>query len=112
MYAGFDQVRGFQLYCSDPSGNYGSWKAHATGKGSVNAISTLKSEYQQECSLKEALILAARVLGKSMDTTSPDANKFEIQIITKNDEGTLIQRRVEGEELNKILNEAKVFEEA
>jgi 20S proteasome subunit alpha 3 len=45
MYAGYDSVRGFQLYCSDPSGNYGSWKAHATGKGSVNAISTLKTDY-------------------------------------------------------------------
>lgn len=78
MYAGFDHVRGYQLYCSDPSGNYGSWKAHATGKGSVNAISTLKSEYNQECNLREALILAVKVLAKSMDTTTPDANKFEI----------------------------------
>jgi len=46
-----------------------------------------------------------------MDTATPDANKFEIQIITKNDEGHIIQRRVEGQELNKILEEAKVFEE-
>ena len=69
---------GFQLYCSDPSGNYGSWKAHATGKGSVNAISTLKGDYNQDCTLNEALVLAAKVLAKSMDTTAPDANKFEI----------------------------------
>lgn len=110
MYAGYDDVRGFQLYNSDPSGNYGSWKAHATGKGSVNAISTLKNEYQQECSLKDALILAAKVLGKSMDTTTPNSEKFEIAIITKNDQGHVIQRRVEGAELQKILEEAKVFE--
>ena len=45
MYAGFDKVRGFQLYCSDPSGNYAAWKAHSTGKNSVNAISTLKTDY-------------------------------------------------------------------
>lgn len=54
--------------------------------------------------------MAAKVLGKSMDTTTPNADKFEIQIITKNDLGQVIQRRVEGEELNKILDEAKVFE--
>lgn len=96
MYAGYDNVRGFQLYCSDPSGNYGSWKAHATGKGSVNAISTLKSDYQQECSLKEALILAAKVLGKSMDTTTPSAEKFEIMVIHKDEHGQVVQRRVEG----------------
>lgn len=83
MYGGFDVVRGFQLYCSDPSGNYGSWKAHATGKGSVNAISTLKTDYVQDCNLKEALILAAKVLGKSMDTTSPDPNKFEISVLSR-----------------------------
>ncbi len=110
MYAGYDNVRGFQLYCSDPSGNYGSWKAHATGKGSVNAISTLKSDYQQECSLKEALILAAKVLGKSMDTTTPSADKFEIMVIHKDEHGQVVQRRVEGEELAKILDEAKIFE--
>jgi 20S proteasome subunit alpha 3 len=81
MYAGYDVIRGYQLYCSDPSGNYGSWKAHATGKGSVNAISTLKTDYQQESSLKDALILAAKVLGKSMDTAIPNAEKFEIAVI-------------------------------
>lgn len=78
MYGGYDEVRGFQLYNSDPSGNYGAWRAHATGKGSVNAISTLKTEYVQDCSLKEALVLAAKVLGKSMDTATPNADKFEI----------------------------------
>jgi 20S proteasome subunit alpha 3 len=51
MYAGFDKVAGFQLYNSDPSGNYAAWKAHATGKNSVNAISTLKDEYKEDCSL-------------------------------------------------------------
>ena len=111
MYAGYDAVRGFQLYCSDPSGNYAAWKAHSTGRNSVNAISTLKSDYIQGCTLNEALVLAAKVLGKSMDTTAPDANKFEVGIITKDAEGNLIQRRVEGEELNKILNEANVFEQ-
>ena len=39
MYAGWDKVRGFQLYSSDPSGNYAAWRAHATGKGCVTAIS-------------------------------------------------------------------------
>ena len=110
MYAGYDAVRGFQLYCSDPSGNYGSWKAHATGKGSVNAISTLKTDYQQESSLKDALILAAKVLGKSMDTATPNAEKYEIAVIQKDSHGNIVQRRVEGEELNKILEEAKVNE--
>ena len=32
MYAGYDSMCGFQLFNSDPSGNYTAWKAHATGK--------------------------------------------------------------------------------
>ena len=81
MYAGYDKLTGFQLYCSDPSGNYAAWKAHATGKNSVNAISTLKTDYKEGINLREALILAAKVLAKSMDTANPDANKFEIGVV-------------------------------
>ena len=110
MYAGYDKHRGFQLYCSDPSGNYSAWKAHATGKNSVNAISQLKDEFKEGFSLKEAMTLAAKVLSKSMDSHKPDASKFEIGILTKDREGGLVQRIVQGEELNKILDDAKVFE--
>jgi len=31
IYAGWDRTYGFQLYQSDPSGNYGSWKATCIG---------------------------------------------------------------------------------
>lgn len=110
MYAGYDKVSGFQLYCSDPSGNYAAWKAHATGKNSVNAISQLKEEFNEDLSLKEATALAAKVLGKSMDLTKPDAKKFEIGVLTFED-GKLVQKMVEGDELNKLLDEAKVFED-
>ena len=51
MYAGWDAVQGYQLYCSDPSGNYAAWKAHATGKNSVNAVSALKDDYSEELTL-------------------------------------------------------------
>ena len=111
MYAGWDAVQGFQLDCSDPSGNYAAWKAHATGKNSVNAVSTLKDDYTETLSLQEATVLAAKVLGKSMDMTKPDPNKFEIGVITRNASGQVMQRRVEGVELGNLLTEAKVFED-
>lgn len=31
LYAGWDRHHRFQLYHSDPSGNYGGWKAYAIG---------------------------------------------------------------------------------
>ena len=111
MYAGWDKVRGFQLYNSDPSGNYAAWRAHATGKGCVTAISTLKDDYKSDCNLKEALVLAAQMLAKSMDSNSPDSDKFEIGVMQKDKDGNVIQRRVEGAELKAILDEAKVFDQ-
>lgn len=34
LYAGWDRHYGFQLYMSDPSGNYSGWKATAIGNNS------------------------------------------------------------------------------
>ena len=111
MYAGYDAVQGFQLFCSDPSGNYAAWKAHATGKNSVNAVSTLKDDYREDLSLQEATVLAAKVLGKSMDMAKPNAEKFEIGVLQRGADGKVQQRRIEGAELNTLLTEARVFED-
>ena len=100
MYAGYDKVMGHQLYCSDPSGNYAAWNAHATGKNSVNSITTLKEEYKAGCSLNEALQLAIKLLAKSMDNMKPDASKFEVGIVSRGKDGTVIQRAVDGAELD------------
>ena len=89
MYAGWDSIRGFQLYHSDPSGNYSAWKAHATGKGCVTSISKLKDEYKT-CNIKEAVDLAIAVLAKGMDLTSPDVNKFEVGVLTKDANGNVV----------------------
>ncbi len=41
-----DEHYGFQLYQSDPSGNYGGWKAVAIGAGHQAANNVLKSDYK------------------------------------------------------------------
>jgi hypothetical protein len=40
--------------------------------------------------LKDALILAAKVLGKSMDTATPSTEKFEIMVIHKDEHGQVV----------------------
>ena len=90
MYAGHDNVRGFQLYNSDPSGNYAAWKAHATGKGCVTAISQLKDDYKGEQSIKDSLILALQVLSKSMDATSANPDRYEVAILHKDEKGNVV----------------------
>lgn len=42
LFAGYDKNNKFQLYSTDPSGNYAGWKATAIGSNHVAANSFLK----------------------------------------------------------------------
>lgn len=94
---GHDKHYGFQLYQSDPSGNFGGWLATCIGANAQvsdvdneliyghwpplplqkAAESILKQEYKEGCVLKEALLLAVKVLNKTMDSTSLTSDKRE-----------------------------------
>lgn len=75
LYAGWDKHFGFQLYHSDPSGNYAGWGAHCIGSNSSNAQSILKSDFKEEMTLEEAKKLAVKILLKTMDATSLSSEK-------------------------------------
>ena len=61
--------------------------------------------------LNEGVIMAARILGKSMEVNKPDSSRFEIGVLTLDSASKkATSRRVEGAELDKILADAKVFE--
>ena len=47
-----------------------------------------------------------------MDSNAPTADKFEVAVMQKDANGNVVQRRVEGDELQKLLEEGKVFEAA
>uniref|UniRef100_A0A4W5PTH5 Proteasome 20S subunit alpha 4 n=1 Tax=Hucho hucho TaxID=62062 RepID=A0A4W5PTH5_9TELE len=76
LYMGWDKHYGFQLYQSDPSGNYGGWKATCIGNNSAAAVSMLKQDFKEgEMSLSSALALAVKVLNKTMDVSKLSAEK-------------------------------------
>ena len=56
-----DDTNGFQLYQSDPSGNYGGWKATAIGANHQGAQNILKQDYKEEINLEEATKLIIKV---------------------------------------------------
>lgn len=62
---------------SDPSGNYSGWKAAAIGANNQSAQSILRSDYKEgdEFTLKQAFLLAIKVLAKTMDSTSMTSEK-------------------------------------
>nr|CAG4638586.1 EOG090X09LQ [Cyclestheria hislopi] len=92
LYAGWDHHYGFQLYQSDPSGNYGGWKATCIGNNSAAAVSMLKQEYKEgETNLNDALALAIRVMSKTMDATKLSPDKLELATLTRTDGKTCIK---------------------
>lgn len=108
LYIGWDKHHGFQLYQSDPSGNYGGWKATCIGNNSAAAVSMLKQEYKEgETNLQQALDLSIKILSKTLDTNKLTADKVEIAVLTRVDNVTRI-RILKIEELEALV---KKFEE-
>jgi len=108
LFAGWDEHYNFQLYASDPSGNYGGRKATAIGANNAAAQSILKSDYKVgQMTLKESLILAVKVLSKTMDTTSPTPDKLEFATVTRQN-GTVVYHVFSKSELESLIKEADV----
>ena len=86
LYMGWDQYHGFQLYQSDPSGNYSGWKATCIGKNSSAAVALFKTDYKEgEMNLVQAIQLAINTLGKTMDSQALTSDKLEIATLTRED---------------------------
>ena len=91
LYMGWDKHWGYQLYQSDPSGNYSGWKATCIGNNSSAAVSILKQEYKEgEMSLDGALDLSMKVLSKTLDMTKLTSDKIEVATLKRVDGKTKI----------------------
>jgi len=134
LFAGYDEHYGFQLYQSDPSGNYSGWKATVIGANNQAGKSVLKSDYKKKQgetttaaagsggaatmavdeeeaeipSLEEALKLAVKVLNKTMDGTgSAAAEKMELFTMTLDDtssDGQVVHRILTKQEAQDIID--------
>ena len=82
LYAGHDHVHGFQLYQSDPSGNYSGWLATCIGQNSSNVTSILKQDYVEGMTLENGVRFAVKVLSKTLESTTLTADKLEISVIS------------------------------
>ncbi|TXT04364.1 hypothetical protein VHUM_04131 [Vanrija humicola] len=82
LYVGWDPLYGFQLYQSDPSGNYSGWKATCIGANHSSAASLLKQEYKDDITLEEAQALCLKTMAKTMDSTKLNSEKLEFATMT------------------------------
>lgn len=86
LYVGWDPLYGFQLYQSDPSGNYSGWKATCIGANHSSATSLLKQDYNEDLSLEDAKSLCLKVMSKTMDSTKLSSEKCEFADMASVDE--------------------------
>jgi len=105
IYAGWDPLRDFQLYQSNPSGNYGGWKATSVGANNASAQSLLKQDYKEDCTLKEACELAVKVLSKTMDSTKLSSEKIEFATVGKTTNGKIYHHLWTADEIDALLKE-------
>ena len=70
LYAGWDKTHGFQLYLSDPSGNYNGWKATCIGANEKAATSLLKQEYKASAPPR-----VCTAVGRTLSQWSPPASE-------------------------------------
>mmetsp|Transcript_70046 Transcript_70046/g.182410 ORF Transcript_70046/g.182410 Transcript_70046/m.182410 type:complete len:255 (+) Transcript_70046:70-834(+) len=106
LIAGYDESHGFQLYHTDPSGNFSGWKAYAIGINNNTAQQIMRQDWKEGMKLQEALELTAKVLTKTMDTANPNAEKLEFGIVEKTASGKVAFRMLSDAEVNKLMADA------
>ncbi|XP_002132983.2 proteasome subunit alpha type-4-like [Drosophila pseudoobscura] len=104
LYMGWDEVYGYQLYNSDPSGNYSGWKATAAGHDFDVASSLLEQEIDPEVSisLEEAKDLAMKVLDCTLGTANLIPNKLEMSTLHRASDGCCIYTLLEMSDVEKL----------
>ncbi|KAJ3875855.1 nucleophile aminohydrolase [Lentinula edodes] len=104
LYAGYDQHYQFQLYHSDPSGNYSGWKATCIGANNGTAESLLKQEYKDDIEVKAAISLVLKTMSKTMDSTTLGSEKLESAVITLDTETQLPKAKIyKPDEIDELL---------
>lgn len=103
LFAGYDSSHGFQLYHTDPAGNYSGWKATAIGVNNQSAQSILKQEWKEDLTIEEAKQLAAKVLTRTIDSTAPSPEKVEFATVMRDSDGKVVHRYLPIAEVSALL---------
>lgn len=112
LVAAWDRQNGLQLYQTDPSGNYNAWRAYAIGQNDGAAQNQLKSEWKEGMSLHEGLLLALKVLSKTMDSANLTPEKLEFAVLRK-DKGAATKFHIlTSDDMKPLLAEAQKIREA
>lgn len=94
IYAGYDDRYGYQLYTSNPSGNYIGWKAISVGANTSAAQTLLQMDYKDEMTLDDAVELALKTLSKTTDSSSLTYDRLEFATLKKKGETEEFEQKI------------------
>jgi len=83
LMAGYDKVKGCQLYQVDPSGAWWAWKASAIGKHYQNAIHFLERRYTPDLGLEDAIHIALLTIKEGFDGDLTSKN-IQLGVVRQN----------------------------
>lgn len=110
LFAGYDEHFGYQLYLSDPSGNYSGWKATCMGQNGNAGQSLLKNEYEDNMTTEQCIKLALKVLHKTMESLTAD--NLDLFSLTRDAEGRMKHTIYPHDTVAQILDQVKLEQEA
>lgn len=109
LIAGFDKEKGPQLYHAEPSGTFYRYDAKAIGSGSEGAQAELNNEYHKSLSLKDAELLALKILKQVMEEKL-DCKNAQLASVTES-EGFKVYSDEKTDAIIKVLNEQATDED-
>ena len=107
LIAGYDKTHGFQIYQSDPSGNYSGWKATVIGQNNQAGKSILKSDFKDDLNVQKNIKLAIKILLKTMDSATPSPERLEISTMGLDSDGVIIRHTVDKAVVQNLIDQLK-----
>ncbi|KAK6204629.1 nucleophile aminohydrolase [Scheffersomyces amazonensis] len=113
LYAGYDDRYQFQLFTSNPSGNYSGWRATSIGANNSAAQTLLKKDYKDDLTLKEACELAIKILSKTMDSSNLNSEKLEFATLSlsKVNEGKVLHKIWSAKDIDSLIKDSGVLDD-
>lgn len=109
LLAGFDPDGKPQLYKTEPSGAYSSWKAASTGKGEKTLRDYLDTVYEPDFDDSVAVKIAIRAL---LDVADGGSKNIEVVLLRANKSAELLSDKKLGEIAAEIEKEKQAEAEA
>lgn len=110
IYAGYDDRYEFQLFTSNPSGNYSGWKATSIGANNSAAQTLLKKDYKDDLTLKQGCELAIKILSKTMDSSNLNSEKVEFATLSKGKDNKIIRKIWSDKDIDLLIKETGVLD--